>query len=102
VDAFPAAFPFGVSEKAAKNGSVEIAFAFEIAIEAAVGEAGAGHDLVERHTFKAVAIEELARAVDDGLLYGFAMAGGVRHEASLRLVEEVWLERRWLPIKILC
>jgi len=39
VDAFPAIFPIGVGEEAAEDFGVEIAFAFEIGIEAAVGEA---------------------------------------------------------------
>src|ERR1700694_1154044 len=82
MDTFPAAFPLRVSEEAAKDLGVEIAFAIEIAVEAAVGEARAGHDLIERHTLKAMAIEELAGAVNDVFLDCRAVTSGVRHGAS--------------------
>jgi len=49
--AFPAAFPLRVSEEAPQDRRVKIAFAFEITIEAAVGQAGASHDLFgEKHS----------------------------------------------------
>jgi len=81
--AFPTAFPIGVGEEAGEDLGVEIAFALEIAVEAAVSEAGAGHDLLDRDTLEAVAIEELASAVDDGFFDGRAVSGGVWHEDSL-------------------
>jgi len=70
---FPATFPVGVGEEAGEDLGVEIAFALEIAVEAAVGEAGAGHDLLDGDAFEAVAIEELAGAIDDGFLDGWAV-----------------------------
>jgi hypothetical protein len=57
VHAFPAAFPFWVSEEAPQDRGVKIAFAFEITIETAVGQTGASHDLLERNTLKAMPIE---------------------------------------------
>jgi hypothetical protein len=82
VHAFPATFPFRVGEKTPQYFGVEIALAFEIAVEASVRETRAGHDLVERDTLKAIAIEELACAVNNVLLYCRAMTYGVGHEAS--------------------
>jgi len=70
---FPATFPVWVSEETGEDLGVEIALALEIAVEAAVGEAGAGHNLLDGDTLKAVAIEELAGAVNDGFLDGRAV-----------------------------
>ncbi len=83
--AFPTTFPIGVGEEAGEDFGVEIALALEIAVEAAVGEAGAGHDLLDGDTLEAVAIEELARAIDDGFLDGRAVASGVGNGGSLLL-----------------
>src|SRR6266851_2249423 len=80
--AFPAAFPFRVSEETPEHGGVQIALTFEIAIESAVGEARAGHDLVNGDTLEAVAIEEPAGALDDAFLDGRAMTGWVWHGSS--------------------
>src|SRR5712691_7023658 len=79
--AFPATLPFGIGEKAVEHLGIEIAFAIEIAVEAAVGQARAGHNLVDGDTLKAVAIEELARAFNDGFLDYRAMARRIRHGA---------------------
>jgi len=69
-------------KKQPRNLGVEIAFAFEIAVEAAAGEARTGHDLLERDTLKAMAIEELAGAVNDVFLDCGAVTSGVRYGAS--------------------
>src|SRR5260370_38027778 len=79
--AFPATFPIGVGEEAGEDLGVEMALALEIAVEAAMGEADAGHDLLDGDAFEAVAIEELARAIDDGFFDGCAVGNGVRHGA---------------------
>src|SRR6267143_2862599 len=86
-------FHSGSVKKQPRNLGVEIAFAFEIAVEAAVGEARTGHDLVERDTLKAMAIEELAGAVNDVFLDCSAVTSGVRHRASFCPGAEVCLER---------
>lgn len=88
VDSFPAIFPFGVGEEAAEDFGVEITFAVEITVEAAVGEAGTRHDLADGDIFKAVAVEEFSRAFDDGLFDGGAVAGWVRHGALLNACGE--------------
>src|SRR6202049_862525 len=44
--ALPAAFPVGIGEKTSQNFRVQIAFTVEIAVEAAVRESRAGHDLL--------------------------------------------------------
>jgi hypothetical protein len=82
VHAFPAIFPFGVGEEATEDFGVEIAFTMEIAVEAAVGEAGSGHNLSDRDILKTVAIEELAGAFDDILFHRRAVASWVGHETS--------------------
>jgi len=81
--AFPATLPVWVGEEASENFGVEIALAAEIAVEAAVGEAGAGHDLLDGDAFKTVAIEEPARAVNYGFLDLGAVSNGIRHKAPL-------------------
>jgi hypothetical protein len=81
--AFPAAFPIRVGEKAVENLGVKVALAVEIAVKTAVSEAGAGHDLVDGDTFKAMAIEKFAGALDDVFLDGRPMGNGVRHRGLL-------------------
>ena len=80
---FPTTFPVGVGEEAGEDFGIEIALAMEIAVEAAVGEASAGHDLLDGDAFKTVAVEELAGAVNDGLFDGLAVSGWVWHGGSL-------------------
>src|SRR5258708_31411978 len=87
--AFPATLPFGVGEKTAEHLGIEIALAIEIAVEAAVGQSRAGHDLVDGDTLKAVAIEELARAFNDGFLDYRAMARRIRHSAPCLLASRI-------------
>jgi hypothetical protein len=69
LDALPAAFPFWIGEEAAEHLGVQIAFTFEIAVEATMRQAGPSHDLVNGDAFKAVAIEELACTLNDLFLY---------------------------------
>ena len=83
--AFPTTLPVRVGEEAGEDLDVEIALASKIAVEAAVGQAGAGHDLLDGDTLEAVAIEEFARAVNDGFLDGRAVGNGVRHGVSFRV-----------------
>jgi len=42
-----------------------------------VSEAGAGHDLLDGDVFKAVAIEELARAINNGFFDLCAVSNGI-------------------------
>jgi hypothetical protein len=79
---FPATFPLGIGEEAAEDRGVEVALAFEIAVEGAVGEARAGHDLADGDAFEAVSIEQAARARDDFSLYCGGVSGGVGHACS--------------------
>src|ERR1700688_34242 len=55
--AFPATLPVGVSEETSQNFGVQIAFAFEIAVEAAMRESRAGHDLLQGDIIKAATIK---------------------------------------------
>lgn len=55
--AFPATFPFRISEQTAQDFGIQLAFAFEVAVEATVREAGAGHNLADGNIVKAVPIE---------------------------------------------
>ena len=57
VHTFPATLPFRVGEEAPEYLCLESALAFEIATKSAVRQAGAGHDLMDRNIFKAMAIE---------------------------------------------
>jgi hypothetical protein len=82
VHPLPAALPFRVGEEASQHFGVQIAFAFEIAVETAVGETRAGHDLLNRNILETVAIEKLSRALNNVLSYFCAVAGGIRHRLS--------------------
>jgi len=84
-DAFPTTFPIGASEEAGEDLGVEIALAFEIAVEAAAGQARAGHDLLNGDTLETMAIEKLAGAIDDGFLYDCAVTDGLGHGGCLFL-----------------
>src|SRR5260370_17869475 len=81
--AFPATLPFRVGEEAIQHFGVEIALAIEITVETAMGQSRSGHNLLDGDTLKAVAIEELARAFNDGFLDYRAMTRRVRHGGSL-------------------
>src|SRR5208282_116030 len=83
VHTLPAVFPIGVGEEAAQHLDIEVALAFEVAVKPAVRQPHAGHNLVQGDIFESVAIEKLARAVDDVFLYCCAMTIRVRHEASV-------------------
>jgi len=60
-----------------------------------VGQARASHDLVDGNTLKAVAIEELASAFNDGFLNCGAMTRRIRHGGSLFVV--LSMARRRVP-----
>jgi hypothetical protein len=47
LDAIPTTLPFRVGEKTTQDLGIEIAFAFEIAIETAAGQPRSRHDLIE-------------------------------------------------------
>src|SRR6266849_2760926 len=78
----PAALPFRIGEEASQNFGIEIAFTFEIAIEAAVCETRTGHDLLKRDIFESVSIEQFSRTLNDVFSYFLAVAGGIWHQAS--------------------
>src|SRR6266576_1247788 len=80
---FPAAFPFRVSEEAPQHLGIQIALALEIAIESAVRQARAGHDLLERNALRAIPVKQLACTVDDVLLDCRAVTSRIGHENSL-------------------
>jgi hypothetical protein len=82
--ALPATLPFRVSEEAAQHFRIQIALALEIAIESAMGETCAGHDLVDRDILEAVPVEQAARAVDDFLSYFGAVTRGIRQDSPPR------------------
>src|SRR5712672_37492 len=82
VHALPAVLPFRVGEEASQHFGVEVTFAFEIAVETAVGETGAGHDLLNRNILETVAIEKLSRALNDVFSHFCAVAGGIGHRLS--------------------
>ena len=65
VHSFPAVFPVGIGEEATEYLGVQIALAFEIAVKAAVGEARASHDLLDRNTLEAMAIELSPCTIND-------------------------------------
>jgi hypothetical protein len=102
VHALPAALPFRVGEEASQHFGVQITLAFEIAVETAVGQTGAGHDLLNRNILEAMAIEKLPRALNDVFSYFCAVAGWVGHLALLRdQAREYGLNNGPLPSKIL-
>src|SRR5437868_15387800 len=82
VHALPAVLPFRIGEEASQHFGVEVALAFEIAVETAVGETCAGHDLLNRNILEAVAIEKLSRALNDVFSHFCAVAGWVGHWLS--------------------
>jgi hypothetical protein len=53
----PAAIPFWVGEEAFQHLGVQIAFAREVPIEAAMGETSVGHDLLDRDAIKSKSVE---------------------------------------------
>jgi hypothetical protein len=57
MDAFPAVVPFWVGEEAFQHLRVQIAFAREVSIKAAMGEACVGHDLLNRDAIKSESVE---------------------------------------------
>jgi hypothetical protein len=65
VHTFPAVLPIGIGEEAPQDFCVQIALAFEIAVEAAVGQACASHDLLDRNILEPVAIELSSCTIDD-------------------------------------
>src|SRR5215475_13426866 len=81
MDALPAVLPFRVGEETVEHFGVEIAFGVEITVEPAVGELRAGHDLADGDAFKAVPVEQAARAVNDAFSHLRTMAGGIGHGA---------------------
>src|SRR5580693_1926699 len=93
IDALPAVLPFRIGEEAAEDLYVEITLAGEVAVKAAVGQSGAGHNLLEGDTVKSVAIEEAPRALHDFLSDFVAVSCRIRHSflllVSLRRAE-VW------------
>src|SRR6266576_6764899 len=94
---FPAAFPFRVSEEAPQHLGIQIALALEIAIESAVRQARAGHDLLERNALRAIPVKQLACTVDDVLLDCRAVTSRIGHRELLDFLRpEVCLKGfRW-------
>jgi hypothetical protein len=64
-------------------------------------EAGAGHDLFQRHAVKTVAVEEPSSAVDDFLSNFMAVSCGIWHVSLLILLREVSLKGQGLSSKTL-
>src|ERR1700730_16187894 len=56
-DAPPAVFPVGIGEETSKNSRVQIAFAFEVTIEATMRQSRTSHNLLQRNIIKAAAIK---------------------------------------------
>src|SRR6185437_618317 len=61
----PAAGPLRIGEEAVQRFGIKITLAGEMAIEAAMGEAGILHDGADRDAVETVVVEELAGRFDD-------------------------------------
>jgi hypothetical protein len=83
VHTLPAILPFRVGKEASQDLGIEIALAFEVAIESAVCQARACHDLLQRDTLETIAIEQPTRAVDDVSSYFEAVTSRIGHTISL-------------------
>src|ERR1700733_5737341 len=97
----PATFPLRIGEEASQNLGIKIALALEITIKAAIRQARARHDLVNRHTLKAVSVKKLARAVNNVFFHSFAVTGRIGHSSNYSSGPEVCTRPHRLSIKIL-